>query len=118
MFLDEATSVLDATSRILVFEAMKRWRRNMTTIVITHDLSQISSDDFVHVLKDGKLIEQGFRHELESFESKFTRMARTQDAKGGFKEKDMKRAPLTSFPSTRSWRSRTRRCTRSARRSN
>ena len=59
----------------------------MTTIVITHDLSQISSDDFVHVLKDGQLVEQGFRHELEAFESEFRRMARTQDATGGFKEK-------------------------------
>ncbi|KAI0698978.1 P-loop containing nucleoside triphosphate hydrolase protein [Cerioporus squamosus] len=89
LILDEATSALDATSRILVFEAIKRWRRNMTTIVITHDLSQIGSDDFVHVLKDGRLVEQGFRHELESFDSEFSHMAHTQDATGGFKEKDV-----------------------------
>ncbi|TFK81610.1 P-loop containing nucleoside triphosphate hydrolase protein [Polyporus arcularius HHB13444] len=89
LILDEATSALDATSRILVFEAIKRWRRNMTTIVITHDLSQVSSDDFVHVLKDGRLVEQGFRHELESFDSEFSHMACTQDATGGFKEKDV-----------------------------
>ena len=68
---------------------MKRWRQNMTTIVITHDLSQIGDDDFVHVLKDGQLIEQGFRHELESFESEFSYMARSQEAQGGFKEKDL-----------------------------
>ncbi|OJT10679.1 Multidrug resistance protein 1 [Trametes pubescens] len=89
LILDEATSALDATSRILVFEAIKRWRRNMTTIVITHDLSQIESDDFVHVLKDGWMVEQGYRHELEGFESEFRRMARTQTAEGGFKEKDV-----------------------------
>ncbi|KAI1782829.1 P-loop containing nucleoside triphosphate hydrolase protein [Ganoderma leucocontextum] len=87
LILDEATSALDATSRILVFEAIKRWRQNMATIVITHDLSQISHDDFVHVLKDGQLIEQGFRHELESFDSEFSHMACTQEAEGGFKEK-------------------------------
>ncbi|KAI0356873.1 P-loop containing nucleoside triphosphate hydrolase protein [Trametes cingulata] len=89
LILDEATSALDATSRILVFEAIKRWRRNMTTIVITHDLSQIEPDDFVHVLKDGCMVEQGFRHELEAFESEFRRMARTQSAEGGFQEKDV-----------------------------
>ncbi|KAM5532993.1 hypothetical protein V8D89_013335 [Ganoderma adspersum] len=89
LILDEATSALDATSRILVFEAMKRWRQNMTTIVITHDLSQVGDDDFVHVLKDGQLIEQGFRHELESFDSEFCHMASTQEAQGGFKEKDV-----------------------------
>ncbi|KAI0772893.1 P-loop containing nucleoside triphosphate hydrolase protein [Trametes elegans] len=89
LILDEATSALDATSRILVFEAIKRWRRNMTTIVITHDLSQIEADDFVHVLKDGFLVEQGFRHELEAFESEFMRMALTQNTEGGFTAKEV-----------------------------
>lgn len=63
--LDEATSALDPTSRILVFEALKRWRKNKTTIVITHDLSQIESGDFVYVLKGGDVVEQGFRSDLE-----------------------------------------------------
>lgn len=43
---------------------MKRWRKNRTTIVITHDLSQIVSDDFVYVMKDGIVAEQGFRSDL------------------------------------------------------
>lgn len=64
-FADEATSALDATSRLLVFEAIKTWRRNKTTIVITHDLSQISAEDFVYVMKNGRLVEQGFRCDLE-----------------------------------------------------
>jgi ATP-binding cassette subfamily B (MDR/TAP) protein 1 len=50
----------------LVFEALKRWRKNKTTIVITHDLSQIESKDFVYVLKDGTVVEQGFRYDLEA----------------------------------------------------
>ena len=98
MILYEATSVLGVTSRILVFEAMKRWRQNMTTIIITHELSPLGSNDFVRRLKDGKLIEQGFRHELESFESEFTRMARTQDAEGGFKEKDVEESAADELP--------------------
>jgi ATP-binding cassette subfamily B (MDR/TAP) protein 1 len=47
-----------------VFENMKRWRKNRTTIVITHDLSQIVSDDFVYVMKDGLVAEHGFRSDL------------------------------------------------------
>ena len=70
----------------------------MTTIVITHDLSQISSEDFVHVLKDGRLVEQGFRHELESFASEFSTMARTQDADGGFQEKDTEETDADDLP--------------------
>ncbi|WVQ71433.1 hypothetical protein IAR50_000970 [Cryptococcus sp. DSM 104548] len=64
LILDEATSALDATSRVLVFQNLKEWRNNRTTIVITHDLSQIVSDDFVYVMKDGIVAEQGFRLDL------------------------------------------------------
>ncbi|TFK31480.1 P-loop containing nucleoside triphosphate hydrolase protein [Crucibulum laeve] len=53
---DEATSALGVTSCILVFEALKRWCANKATLVITHDLSQISSSDFVY----------GYRYDLES----------------------------------------------------
>jgi ATP-binding cassette subfamily B (MDR/TAP) protein 1 len=87
---------LDATSRILVFEALKRWRRNQTTIVITHDLSQIESGDFVYVLKDGRVVEQGFRYDLESVSKEedgrgeFRKMMEQQSQTGGFlPEKDV-----------------------------
>ena len=43
---------------------MKKWRKNRTTIVITHDLSQIVPDDFVYVMADGIVAEQGFRSDL------------------------------------------------------
>jgi ATP-binding cassette subfamily B (MDR/TAP) protein 1 len=63
---DESTSALDATSRLLVFEAIRRWRKNKTTVVITHDLSQIGKEDFVYALKNGQVIEQGYRADLDT----------------------------------------------------
>ena len=33
--------------------------------MITHELSQIEPQDFVYVLKGGKVVEQGFRGDLE-----------------------------------------------------
>ena len=66
LILDEATSALDPTARILVHEAIKQWRRGRTTIVITHDLSQVGRDDFVYLLEQGRVAEQGYRSELES----------------------------------------------------
>lgn len=74
LILDEATSALDPTSRVLVFEAIKKWRQNKTTIVITHDLSQITEEDFVYVLKNGEVVEQGFRSDLETAGEEFSRM--------------------------------------------
>ncbi|KAL1411210.1 ATP-dependent permease [Vanrija albida] len=64
LILDEATSALDVTSRVAVFDAIKGWRKNQTTIVITHDLSQIGPDDFVYVMHHGVVAEQGFRFDL------------------------------------------------------
>ena len=84
--LDEATSALDMTSRILVFEAIKRWRKNKTTIVITHDLSQIQSRDFVYVLKNGKVVEQGYRADLERAAAEVSMRSSTmcEEGKGEF----------------------------------
>lgn len=64
--IDEATSALDATSRLLVSEAVKQWRQNRTTIIITHDLTPIGPHDFVYVMTDGCVVEQGYRSELEA----------------------------------------------------
>ena len=82
--LDEATSALDATSRLLVFEAIKRWRAHKTTVVITHDLSQITSSDFVYVLKGGQVVEQGYRYDLEAGSGEFSEMMESQGGAGGY----------------------------------
>ncbi|KAF8212117.1 P-loop containing nucleoside triphosphate hydrolase protein [Mycena galopus ATCC 62051] len=89
LILDEATSALDPTSRILVFEAIKRWRKNKTTIVITHDLSQISAHDFVYVLKNGIVAEQGYRYDLETATGEFKAMMTAQNITGGFVPREL-----------------------------
>jgi len=50
---------------------MKVWRRNKTTIVITHDLSQITKEDFIYVVKGGRVVEQGYRSDLEVVGAEF-----------------------------------------------
>ena len=64
LILDEATSALDYMTKVLVFEAIRKWRHGKTTIIITHDMQQIQEDDFVYVLEQGRLVHQGLRHEL------------------------------------------------------
>jgi ATP-binding cassette subfamily B (MDR/TAP) protein 1 len=52
---------------------------------MTHDLSQISSSDFVYVLKGGRVVEQGYRYDLEQTSGgDFKDMMDTQGATGGF----------------------------------
>ncbi|WWC85289.1 uncharacterized protein L201_000151 [Kwoniella dendrophila CBS 6074] len=79
LILDEVTSALDTTSRVQVFQNLKKWRNNKTTIVITHDLSQIVSDDFVYVMSNGIIAEQGFRVDLvKKTDGVFANMAAEQ----------------------------------------
>jgi ATP-binding cassette, subfamily B (MDR/TAP), member 1 len=69
LILDESTSALDYASRKAVMEAIRVWRRGKTTIIITHDISQIKEEDFVYALDDGHIVEDGYRHALASLDS-------------------------------------------------
>ncbi|EXJ81375.1 hypothetical protein A1O3_07666 [Capronia epimyces CBS 606.96] len=59
LIMDEATSALDSTSRTSVMQAIRRWRQNKTTIIITHDLTQIHCEDMVYVLDGGRVVLKG-----------------------------------------------------------
>lgn len=82
LILDEATSALDPTSRHLVHEAIKRWRRGKTTIIITHDLSQIEHEDFLYLLENGSVVQQGYRSDLEAKDGAFRKMLIHQSRDG------------------------------------
>ncbi len=65
LILDEVTSGLDPVSRALIMEAIRFWRKGKTTIVITHEVSQIDAKDFVYVLHDGRIVQEGYKEDLD-----------------------------------------------------
>lgn len=69
LILDEATSALDHNSKELVLEQIKHWRRGKSTIIITHDLSEIHENKFVYVLEKGIVVQSGLRNVLEKADS-------------------------------------------------
>ena len=69
LILDESTSALDHVSRVKVMNNIRKWRKGKTTIIITHDMSQIEEGDFLYVMEDGKIVEEGFRGALEQTSS-------------------------------------------------
>ena len=69
LILDEATSALDYATKTTVMDNIRNWRRGKTTIVITHDISQIFENDFVYVLKNGCIVQEGYRNALEKSQS-------------------------------------------------
>lgn len=64
LILDEPTSALDHTNRVEVVKAIRQWRKGKTTIIITHDLTQIRKNDFVYILDKGSVAQAGYRYQL------------------------------------------------------
>ncbi|KAM0424234.1 hypothetical protein ACHAPT_010606 [Fusarium lateritium] len=65
LILDEITSGLDQVSIAHIMDAIRDWRRGKTTIIITHDVSQIEPEDFVYVMDNTSVVQEGFRRDLE-----------------------------------------------------
>ena len=59
MILDEATSLVDTRTEMLIQQAMRALMEGRTSFVIAHRLSTIKDADNILVLKDGDIIEQG-----------------------------------------------------------
>lgn len=98
LILDEPTSALDQTNRLAVMKSIKEWRRGKTTIIITHDMSQILENDFVYVLEQGSIVHSGYRQEVEvqpGAEKYFQSRAQTERKKE--KNTDHRRSEASSF---------------------
>lgn len=52
-----------------MMEKIRRWRKGKTTILITHDVSQIQSEGYVYVLDTGNLVQEGFQKDLATHNS-------------------------------------------------
>ena len=64
MILDEATSLVDTRTEMLIQQAMRALMEGRTSFVIAHRLSTIKDADNILVLKDGDIVEQGTHEQL------------------------------------------------------
>ncbi|HRO08731.1 MAG TPA: ABC transporter transmembrane domain-containing protein [Saprospiraceae bacterium] len=64
LILDEATSSLDAESERLVQEALDVLMVNRTSIIIAHRLATIKDVDWIYVIDNGVIAEQGTHSDL------------------------------------------------------
>lgn len=64
LILDEATSSVDTRTEILIQRAMDSLMQNRTSFIIAHRLSTIRNADWILVMDEGDVVEQGTHEEL------------------------------------------------------
>jgi ATP-binding cassette subfamily B protein len=64
LILDEATSSVDTRTEVLIQQAMDHLMKNRTSFIIAHRLSTIRNADWILVMDEGDVVEQGKHEEL------------------------------------------------------
>lgn len=78
LILDEATNALDGISEHLIQQALDVLSRDRTVIVIAHRLSTVERADYIMVLNDGQLAEEGDLDHLLTSDGLFARLYKLQ----------------------------------------
>jgi len=64
LILDEATSSVDTRTEVLIQQAMENLMSGRTSFIIAHRLSTIRNADWILVIDEGDIVEQGKHEEL------------------------------------------------------
>lgn len=59
LMLDDALSAVDAKTEVEILEGVRRERAGKTTIITTHRLSAVQHADWIIVLDEGRIVEEG-----------------------------------------------------------
>jgi subfamily B ATP-binding cassette protein MsbA len=80
MIFDEATSALDTESEKLIQQSINSLKGERTIVIIAHRLSTVRNCDYIYVLKDGMVAEEGSFDELYGDKySRFYSMCQAQN---------------------------------------
>ena len=78
LLLDEATSSLDTETENSIQESLNKMLLDRTVITIAHRLSTIVKSDFIVVLENGEIVEQGTHAELLDLNRRYNKMWKRQ----------------------------------------
>ena len=78
LFLDEATSSLDANNEKQIMENLNRFFEGRTVVVIAHRLSTVQHADQIVVMEHGKIMEIGNHQSLSAKRGKYYELVKNQ----------------------------------------
>ncbi len=78
LVLDEATSAVDNETEAAILRSLDRVVVGRTSIIIAHRLSTVRNADFIYVLEDGRIVEQGTHDDLRAAGGPYAALWRLQ----------------------------------------
>jgi ABC-type multidrug transport system fused ATPase/permease subunit len=80
LVLDEPTSAMDAEAEVKIFDHFRAVTENQMAILISHRFSTVRMADYIIVLANGKLIEQGTHDDLLKSQGRYAHLFSIQAA--------------------------------------
>ncbi|MCB9959204.1 MAG: ABC transporter ATP-binding protein [Rhodospirillaceae bacterium] len=84
LLLDEPTSALDGESEREVREAIRRIAHDRSILIVAHRLPAIQFADYVYVLVDGRIVEEGTHAELSAADGVYAKIFHIQQLEDQF----------------------------------
>lgn len=84
LILDEATSALDNVTEAYIQDSLEELAKGRTTLVVAHRLSTIKNADYIYVIDEGKIKEEGTHSDLLLKSGEYAKLYHQQ-----FKDEDL-----------------------------
>lgn len=80
LILDEPTAFVDVKTEAMVLDALRRLRRGLTTVMISHRIATVRDADRILVLSDGRIVEQGTHGQLLEGQGLYSQLNQIQSS--------------------------------------
>ncbi|MBK5649485.1 MAG: ATP-binding cassette domain-containing protein, partial [Acinetobacter sp.] len=74
LILDEATAAADAENEVAIQDALSKFAKGRTLLVIAHRLDTIMHADHIVVVENGSIAEQGTHQQLLAFNGRYAKL--------------------------------------------